>query len=305
MANRSTSLPTSDMQNPGEHLWPNDNTPKIDSSFYRSYIEPSHADSITFLGPLGQRPEEQQMTAIADKKIDRSVRMDAGTIRESQTPDWIGIVLLASFVILAWAKFNFGRRLRQIVSACMSPRYLGQLLREGSVFNEQVTLGLGFIYISSLSLLILYMLYTLELINTVEIPGLALYAGVFAFILIYWGFTSVANRLLAFIFETYEAAQNFALNTLLFNLTTGLGLILLLPFVIYSGSNVLLWATFAWVAAMIVYRVMRGVLIGAGQTRFPWYYLLAFIFFIEILPFLLIAKAVMIYMDIQGLPFVE
>jgi hypothetical protein len=97
-------------------------------------------------------------------------------------------------------------------------------------------------------------------------------------------------KITAHIFRTYEASANYLLNNLLFNITSGIFLLAALPFVIYTGSELIFLITLSFAAILLVYKVLRGALVGSAINRFPLVYLFMYIVLIEIAPLLLIAK---------------
>lgn len=220
----------------------------------------------------------------------KSSRPDAGIIRLNNDYDWITIVLVAGFLLFAFAKYNFPRRLSQLLKACFVPRAVAHLYREGNPFNEQVSLALGLIYLLSSSLLIYAAVETFGSLPSDQIESMWLYLAILAFNALYWIIKAFAIKMLAHIFKTYESTGNYLLNNLLFNLTLGLLLLIALPFVVYTGSIILLKITLVITALLLIYKVSRGILVGLTIARFPLFYLFLYICTLEVAPLLIAAK---------------
>ncbi len=225
------------------------------------------------------------------------VRPDHGTILKSQSYDWVTMVLILCFLLLAWVRYNNNRRLKQILSACYSSRYINLLQREGNLFNEQIMLALGVIYLVTLSLFFMFAFNHFKMLDATFIRFPIIFAGLLLFFLILWVMKALASRIIAFVFETYDAAENYSLNDLVFYLTLGVMVLPVLPFVIYTGSEIAFWLAAVVIVIVWVYKIVRGLMIGYSLTRFPFFYLLIFIFSIEILPVAIIVKLLLVLSD--------
>jgi len=245
------------------------------------------ADSISYeVAPFFYQPQD----SIATVQEVRLPRPDFGDPRNPDSQDWIALVLLVSVAIFAFARYNFGRRMGQLLKACFLPRAVAHLYREGNPFNEQVTLALGAIYLLTSSLFIFVVLDYFNWLPTGLVDDEWIYVTILGANSVYWLLKAAANRMLAHIFKTYDATGSYLLNNLLFNLTLGLLLLLLLPFMVYTGSEFIIKAGLYLAAALLVYKVFRGIMVGISITRFPLFYLFLYITALELAPILLIVK---------------
>ncbi|MCK5840210.1 MAG: hypothetical protein KAG99_10190, partial [Bacteroidales bacterium] len=73
-------------------------------------------------------------------------------ILSNQYADWALPVFLVSFIILAWIQFYYQKKFHQFVRGLFSIRMVNQLIREGNLMNKWMAIGLGFIFLSSLTL---------------------------------------------------------------------------------------------------------------------------------------------------------
>ncbi|MDP2423840.1 MAG: DUF4271 domain-containing protein [Bacteroidales bacterium] len=265
---------------------------------YEPYADSAVVDSMPpgpFI-PFGFRDSSASDTIIT---LYQPSRPDYGIVRNKHSFDWITGILILCFALLAWARFNYNRRLKQIFYACLSARFVTQLQREGNLFNEQIMLALGTVYVSTFSLIMYIGFQRYDMLSQVLLEPPLLFIGFIVLAVIFWLIKTAANHVIAFIFKTSDAADSYLLNSLLFNLTIGLVLLPLLPLVIYTGSDTVFWFAVAITAILLLYRILRSILIGLSQTSFPLLYLLIFIFSLEILPVLVIIKSLMLYTDMH------
>lgn len=263
---------------------------------FKSTFKPAYQDTlITIPEYSGTLPGPVLATTHFEFRLQHP---DSGIKRLNADNDWIAIVLVVGFLLLAFAKYNFPRRLVQLIKACFLPRAVTQLYREGNPFSEQISLALGLIYLLTSSLLIYLGIETFSSFPVYQTGSISLYMAVVAINLTYWLLKALANKTLGHIFKTYEATGNYLLNNLLFNLTTGIFLLIMLPFVIYTGSFTFLKITFIITAVLLIYKVFRGIYVGLSQTRFPVFYLFLYICTLEVAPLLIAAKLFIAYTGI-------
>lgn len=213
-----------------------------------------------------------------------------GVHREIADYDWMTLILLAGFLLLAFVKYNFSKRIGQLIKACFVPRSVPHLYREGNPSTEQSTIVLGVIYLLSSSLFIYLILEYFGLLPYDLVKNQWLYTGILVVNTFYWLAKTIANKILAHIFKTYEVTRSYLLNNLLFNLTLGIFLLLILPLVVYTHWTPLLIIAMILTLIMIIYKVLRGILLGLSITRYPPFYLILYIITFEVAPLLLIAK---------------
>jgi hypothetical protein len=262
----------------------------------RTNYEPAYKDTVTAFPEYALTlPGPVHVTTHFEIK---SSRPDSGIKHLSNEYDWIAIVLVAGYLLLAFAKYNFPRRLAQFLKACFVPRAVAHLYREGNPFNEQISLALGLIYLLTSSLLIFVAVETFGSLPSDQIENMRLYLAILALNTLYWIIKALAIKMLAHIFKTYEATGNYLLNNLLFNLTLGLLLLIALPFVVYTGSVILLKTTLFVTALLLIYKVLRGILVGLTIARFPLFYLFLYICMLEVAPLLIAAKLFIAYSGI-------
>ncbi len=211
-------------------------------------------------------------------------------------PDWILGLLLLCFVLLAWVQVFYRRRLRQILMAPYSKRFLSQLVRDGDLFSERIALVMGFIYLITTSLF-LYQLYELVLVKDAErvLEGFPLFAMISIFVLGFWILKIGLIRILSFIFRTRHTTREYILNILIFNILTGFFLLSLLIFAVYLKSVIFLWICMIIFTLFFLFRFVRGFLIGILITKFSYLFLFVYLCSLEILPLIILMKIILRY----------
>jgi len=208
-----------------------------------------------------------------------------------QNTDWITIAFLACLFIIAWIQTSYSKRLIQIFRAVAQPHFVNQMEREGNLFRERITLGLGFIYFAILSIFIFQIVH--EFIGIpMGMSNLALTGIIFAVLFLYQIVKSSIVYASGRIFNTSEAARQYQLNILIFNHIIG---ILLLPLTIiafYWNNTALLISGIITISLLLLYRLFRGILTGLNNKSYNLFYLFVYLCTLEILPLLLLYKVI-------------
>lgn len=208
-----------------------------------------------------------------------------------QNDDWITIVFLLCFFIFAWIQTSYSKRLSQIFHAVARPHFVNQLEREGNIFKERITLGLGFNYYAVTSIFV-YLIFNNFGFIPAELNSLTFTGLVFTGLFLYQLLKSLAIQVSGIIFDTTEPARHYQLIILIFNYIIG---IILLPVVIiafYWNSVNTLIAGAIIVSLLLIYRVLRSILTGQDNKSYNLFYLFLYLCTLEILPLLLIFKVI-------------
>lgn len=215
---------------------------------------------------------------------------------QSYQPDWIPGILIGCFIVLAWVQFFYPKRLRQILIAPFSKRHLSQLVREGDLFSERLTVGLGLIYLFIFPLLA-YQVY--DLLSGQKygylFSGMTVYAFITGGLLLFWTLKILLMKFLGGVFRTGQATDDYLMNNLLFNFLIGIVLLPLLVFVIYLKSVLLLKISLIITLLLFTLAFVRGFLIGISLSRFSYLFLFVYLCSLEILPLLVLMKLLRLY----------
>jgi hypothetical protein len=211
-------------------------------------------------------------------------------------PDWILGFLMLCFMLLAWVQVFYRRRFRQILMAPYSKRFLSQLVRDGDLFSERISLVTGFIYFVTTSLF-LYQLNELVLVKDAArlIQGFPFFTLISIFMLGFWILKIGLIRFLSFIFRTRQTSREYILNILIFNILTGIFLLPLLVFAVYLKCVIFLWICMIIFTLFFIFRLIRGFLIGISITKFSSVFLFVYLCSLEMLPLVVLIKVVLKY----------
>jgi len=208
-----------------------------------------------------------------------------------QSTDWITLVLLICLFIFAWIQTYYPKRFGQIFRAVAQPHAVNQLEREGNLFSERITLGLGFIYYAVSSIFI-YQLFTTFLTIPNGLNNIALAGIISGSLFAYQMLKSALIFILGIIFHTSESTRSFQLNTLIFNHIIGAVLFPITIIAIYWGSSVFLKIGIVIALLLLLYRLFRSILTGMANMNYNLFYLFLYLCTLEILPLLLLYKLI-------------
>jgi hypothetical protein len=211
-------------------------------------------------------------------------------------PDWILALILVCFILQAWVQFVYRKRFRQLILAPFSKRFLNQLVRDGNLFNERLSLALGIIYFIGIALLIYEVNYLLLEGHTPSpLTEFSFYLMIMLSLFLYWVVKVFGIRLLGMVFKTENTTAMYLLNVLVINIITGLVLIPLMVLVIYMKSIFFLYITLIILILSLLFLFVRGFLIGLSLTKFSYIFLFVYLCTLEILPLIILIKFSLIF----------
>lgn len=215
-------------------------------------------------------------------------KIDAGEIavarRNFSNFDWMTLLLIVGLAFLTWVRFNFNRRLKQVFSATWARRYVSQLIRDGNLEKEGIAPALGFISLTSYS--ILFFGFIGEAI-AIHLTGGRMWAAflLISFVLLLLRMIRrISVRFIGQVFRAWTATDAFLLNSLLFSFTSG---VLLFPIAVvwaFTNESFLLYAGVAVMAITLVIRLFRNLISGLVAQSFSGLHIFLYFCTLEILP---------------------
>lgn len=214
----------------------------------------------------------------------------------SDPPWWLLAAIILSLAGFAYARLNYPYKTKLYFLALASGRHFNQLEREGDFFKETPTWILFGIFVLALSMLIYetIVLYPfLEIMTGLHdhIRFLAIAAGVLAFFV----FKGMVNAYLAWVFQTHIAKTAFSTNAFLFNNLIGISLIPVVAIHLYNPSESLLLSGWFIFLILNILKLINGIVVGRGRSKFSAYYFFMYLCTVEIVPLLLIVRLTGIY----------
>ena len=217
------------------------------------------------------------------------------TFQRYQT-DWSLFIIIIWVSIVAWVRYFYGKRFRHLLLAPFSKRFHNQLLREGDLFSERLSLAMGISYFISMALLIyqVHMLFFNGKIYPV-FDKFSFYLIILLLVLIYWFGKVMMMIILGSVFKTKAQTHEYLINILILNTITSLILLPALILIIYLESTVFVYITLIIIALIFLFRFFKGFLTGLSLTKFSYIFLFVYLCTLEIVPVILVIKLSMIY----------
>lgn len=210
--------------------------------------------------------------------------------REIHNYEWLSGLFLLCLILIAWIRFEGQRRIMQVYKVAWARHNINQLERDGNLLNERITPALMFIYIISLSTLILNIVMFYE----IEIPGaehpFALFSIVAGAIIILWLLKMGAIKFSGSIFRTRSESNTYLLTNIVFNTASGLAALPLVLAGHYTGNEYIIYLAMSIFIIGLLLRFIRSIFVGLSVQSFPVVYLFLYLCTLEILPLLVMYK---------------
>ncbi len=207
--------------------------------------------------------------------------------------DWIIIPFLLVFVLYIYISTNFHQRWIQTIKAPFSKRYLGQLERDGNIFNETILFPIIFIIIISFSLFFFLIIKRFNSIQDIGISEVNLYLIILGVYLLFMLLKSLLILIVGYIFDNQSESASFILQNLL---TLSISSIIIFPFLLtfaYSEISVFLYFSAIIIVLFLIFKNIKGFEIW--NKTFNYYKIFIYLCTVEILPYVIILKTAMIF----------
>lgn len=217
------------------------------------------------------------------------------TLRNAENYDWLTALFMVCLVLIAWIRYFYSRRIKQLFRAVVSRYNVNQLVRDGNLAEERLTPALALIYLSSLSVVIWQAGYS-QISRWLSIDGeWKIFLIIVGTISLLWVLKLFVFRLTGIIFRTRQDISELILTNLIFS---GLAGLLALPVVIagfYSGNMLLIKIAGIIILLFIFLRFIRSLLVGLSAQTFSAVYLFLYLCTLEILPLLFLYRFSLVF----------
>jgi len=206
-------------------------------------------------------------------------------------PAWLFIALFMLLGFYAWIRIYYGSILMQTFQASVSFQVAGRLFKDNSVLQKQLDSVLYVFYLASTSLI----LYVAEIRLGLEpygVTGISLYFFNLAFLLFLFLTRVVLVNVAGFFFDRVLIYREYLYNNFIFNKLIGLIVLPLLLFVVYTNGflqEIFQWLTIAAVAAVLILRMIRGV-VFSFKKDVSIFYMFLYLCALEIVPLALLYR---------------
>ncbi len=205
---------------------------------------------------------------------------------------WMLGIFMLVLVILAYVRVVYAKRLQRLYSSLVRLQILRQVMREELVFSHRasVLLFLNFVLILSL---IFYAAVKYYGWNLHDSTGLSFYGMVVAAVAGIYLLKLIIASVLRLVLNDPGLLREYLYVVFLVNKAAGLILLPLALGVIYLNVGLLqnlFMAGLILAVVFILYRTAQGLILSAGY-RVPWVYIILYLCTLEIIPFMVIIKA--------------
>ncbi len=206
--------------------------------------------------------------------------------------DWIAIHLIIIFALLAWVRFFYRKRLYQVFSSAVTNHSFYKMTREGNIFRERISIPLFIIYLVSVSLFAYLLIVNFIPPSYTELQGIKLFSAIILIVLVVWIIKNGIINLSGIIFKDYYSSTEMLLTNFVFNLVLGLVFLPVVIIVIYSQSEIVLYAGVVFWFVLTLYRIVRELFSGISSSNYSLFYRILYLCTLEILPLIVVIKLV-------------
>ena len=206
-------------------------------------------------------------------------------------PAWLFLTLFILFGLFAGIRFYYGSLLMQTLESAVSFQVATRIFNDNSVLLKQLDNLLYVFYILSTGLLLLVVEIRFEL-EPYGISGGLLYLFNLAFLIILFLGRVVLVNATGFIFDKIDIYREYLYNVFIFNKITGIFVLPLLLFVIYTNGilNVVFqWIALTAVATLLIMRLIRGFMFSF-RRGVSIFYMFLYLCALEMAPLILLYR---------------
>ncbi|MCP4310058.1 MAG: DUF4271 domain-containing protein [Bacteroidetes bacterium] len=210
---------------------------------------------------------------------------------QAHHPAWLFIALFALLGIYAWIRIFYGSILMQTFQASVSFQVAARMFKDNSILQKQLDNILYVFYLLSVSLI----LYVAEIRFGLEpygISGIYLFLFNLAVLVVLFLSRLILVNTAGFLFNRIRIFREYLFNIFIFNKLIGLSVLPLLLFVIYTNGilkDVFQWLTVAALAAILIIRLIRGIVFSLKKDV-SIFYIFLYLCALEIAPLVLMYR---------------
>lgn len=216
-------------------------------------------------------------------------------IPENIATEWLALIFFLIVVALTWVKVNYSRRFTQLFNAVINERMLRQLMRQELVFSHRASIVLIVVSLLSFSVFA----YLSDVTLGWEIFGDAGWLSWLKYLIVIsliYLIKVLSIQLVQILSDGDWSLSEYRYNVFLLNKAAG---IVILPFALlaaYLGGNaqrIIVITGLIIIAMLFLFRLGRGFT-NALRNRVPLFYIILYFCSLEILPLMLLHKALSI-----------
>lgn len=207
---------------------------------------------------------------------------------------WMLPILLLILAIVAYVRGAYGRRLSRLFNSLWRIQILRQVMREELVFSHRASILLHFNFVLVAALAI-YAWMKVSGLNAFNMEGFSLYASLSGIIAFVYILKLIVSAILRVVFKDPGIIREYLFEVFLINKAAG---ILLLPLTLaliilnISKAPGLILVTAVSALLFILFRFIQGLRLSLDY-KVSGVYIILYLCTLEILPFVVLAKAVL------------
>jgi len=203
---------------------------------------------------------------------------------------WTSGIIVLCFILFAFARYNYSKRINQIFKAFFANRFFNQLSREGGLFKERVSFILFITYIAALGLFIFQIYCYYNNIILSELISFWMYIKILSGILIFFLIKTFLYVLTGFIFGKAKETSDYLLNIFIFDQIMGVILLPIIVLTTFIHNQYFIYMGVLIFGLLYLYKMYSGAIYAISVAKISPYYLFLYLCTLEILPILILAK---------------
>jgi hypothetical protein len=176
-------------------------------------------------------------------------------------PAWLFLFLFALLAIFAWVRLYYGNILMQTLQSSANYQVAARIFMDNSLLQKQLDNILYIFYFLSTGLMV-YVVETRFHLFPYGFSGMKLYLFNLVFLAAIFLARLILFNLAGYLFNRIKIFREYLYNVFIYNKLTGVAVLPLLLFVIYTKGfiqEVFLWAALGTISVIFIMRLIRGI----------------------------------------------
>ncbi len=206
---------------------------------------------------------------------------------------WLIGILFSVLFLFAFAKMQFNSKLKLYYRSLFSYQFFYKMYKEQNTTTQRTGFILSTIFYINMSLVIFYSIHELRNLTGAN-NHFFLFSKIFIILLFTIVLFTILNKLLSFVFESYEIINEYLYNIYFFNRILGLTLlplVVIYPYLSPIIAPYILYLSLTIISLFIIFRWFRGLQISF-KYRISYFYMFLYLCILEITPLLFIFKII-------------
>lgn len=211
--------------------------------------------------------------------------------------DWVVLLFLLCLLLLAISRFFFPGRTRYILRSAVGLRFFYMVNKQGNLYSETPSFLLKINFLLVVSLLLYQSLAYAGMHKVFEpVPSFLVYCFILLGLTFFYVAKRVLMQLLGWVFAAKRQTELYFNNLFVFNQFAGVLLIPAVFFHAYHPSTTGLYAAWALLILVNLYKIVRGVIITHGVSGYSLFHLFLYLCAVELAPLLIMGTMVSVYL---------